>query len=42
MSAMKIPENKWTHAAFTVNNGTVKVYLDGGEQFSGEGFSNVN
>lgn len=41
VSAMKIPENKWTHVAFAVNNGTVKVYLDGVEQFSGEGFPNV-
>lgn len=41
ISAMKIPENKWTYVAFTVNNGTVKVYLDGVEQFSGEGFPNV-
>ncbi|WP_234540224.1 LamG domain-containing protein [Paenibacillus pseudetheri] len=41
VSAMKIPENKWTYVAFTVNNGTVKIYLDGVEQFSGDGFPNV-
>lgn len=41
ISAMKIPVNTWTHVAFTVSNGTVKVYLNGVEQFSGEGFPNV-
>lgn len=34
----KIPVNQWTHTAFTVNNGTVKLYINGEEKFSGTGF----
>lgn len=31
----RIAENQWSHMAFTVNNGNVKVYLNGEEKFSG-------
>ncbi|MDO3384561.1 LamG-like jellyroll fold domain-containing protein [Gilvimarinus sp. SDUM040013] len=30
-----ISENSWTHLAFAVNQGTVSVYIDGVEKFSG-------
>ncbi len=30
-----IPENTWSHMAFSVDNGLVRVYIDGVEKFSG-------
>jgi arabinan endo-1,5-alpha-L-arabinosidase len=36
-----IPTNAWTHVAFTVDAGAVKVYLNGVERFSGVNFPNV-
>ncbi|MCP8898102.1 LamG-like jellyroll fold domain-containing protein [Gilvimarinus xylanilyticus] len=30
-----IPANEWTHMAFSVNRGTVSVYLNGEQKFSG-------
>lgn len=36
-----IPTNEWTHVAFTFNSGTVKVYIDGVEKFSGVSFPDV-
>ncbi|MNI66857.1 hypothetical protein D3C73_1224490 [compost metagenome] len=36
-----IPVNQWTHVVFTVNNGTVKLYINGKEVFSGTGFPNT-
>ncbi|WP_419886124.1 LamG-like jellyroll fold domain-containing protein [Paenibacillus sp. B-A-8] len=41
LTGMTIPEKQWTHVAFTVKNGTVKVYINGVEKFSGEDFPNV-
>ncbi|WP_026674026.1 LamG-like jellyroll fold domain-containing protein [Alkalihalobacterium bogoriense] len=36
-----IPRNEWSHLAFTVDEGTVKVYVNGEEQFSGTNFPNI-
>lgn len=33
--------NKWTHLASTVNNGQLKVYVNGEEKFSGTGFPDI-
>lgn len=38
---LKIPVGQWTHMAFTVNNGTVNVYVNGSKKFSGINFPNV-
>lgn len=38
---MNIPVGQWTHMAFTVNNGTVNVYVNGSKKFSGVNFPNV-
>lgn len=37
----QIPVGEWTHLAFTVNGGEIKIYLDGSEEFSGSGFPNT-
>lgn len=37
----KIPVNAWTHLAFTVQDGAVKVYVNGAQKFSGTGFPNI-
>ena len=34
-------ENQWRHVAFTVNNGNVKVYVDGVEKHNGTNFPNI-
>ncbi|MEF2964881.1 glycoside hydrolase family 43 C-terminal domain-containing protein [Paenibacillus sp. M1] len=36
-----ISANEWHHVAFTVNEGAVKVYVDGEQKFSGTGFPDV-
>ena len=41
ISDTAVSANEWTYVTFTVNNGTVKVYIDGKESFSGENFPNV-
>ncbi|HEY4430589.1 MAG TPA: LamG-like jellyroll fold domain-containing protein [Paenibacillus sp.] len=41
LTGMTLPEKQWTHVAFTVKHGTVKVYINGVEKFSGENFPNV-
>ncbi len=38
---MNIPVGQWSHMAFTVNNGTLKVYVNGVQKFSGTNFPNV-
>ncbi|MEJ6951164.1 LamG-like jellyroll fold domain-containing protein [Natronospora cellulosivora (SeqCode)] len=38
---LTIPTNQWTHLAFTVDQGNVKLYLNGVESFSGTGFPDV-
>ncbi len=40
-SSVKIPQDVWTHVTFTVNNGKVKIYIDGVETFNSEGFPNI-
>lgn len=37
----KIPLDQWSFITFTVNEGAVKVYLDGVEKFSGSGFPDL-
>jgi len=40
-TGMKIPMNEWAHLAFTVQDGTIKVYVNGVQKFSGANFPNV-
>ncbi|MBY9080661.1 S-layer homology domain-containing protein [Paenibacillus sp. HN-1] len=40
-TGIAIPANQWTHVVFTVNNGSVKVYINGVEKFSGTGFPDI-
>ncbi|ULT56095.1 family 43 glycosylhydrolase [Neobacillus drentensis] len=40
-SGLTIKNGEWTHLAFTVDNGTIKVYVNGVEKFSGTNFSNI-
>ncbi|MCF6409090.1 LamG domain-containing protein [Alkalihalobacillus sp. EGI L200015] len=40
-AGMQIGTDEWTHLAFTVGNGTIKVYVDGQETFTGAGFPNT-
>lgn len=40
-TGLKINVGQWTHVAFTVNNGTAKVYINGVQKFSGTGFPDV-
>ncbi|KQB93197.1 arabinanase [Geobacillus sp. PA-3] len=37
----KIPTGQWTHLAFSVDNGAVKVYINGVEKFSGTNFPDI-
>jgi arabinan endo-1,5-alpha-L-arabinosidase len=38
---LTIPTEQWTHVAFTVDNGKMKVYLNGQEQFAGKDFPDL-
>ncbi|MBU7594304.1 family 43 glycosylhydrolase [Metabacillus halosaccharovorans] len=38
---VKIPENEWSHFAFTVDNGKLDVYINGVNSYTQEGFGNV-
>jgi len=38
---MQINANEWTHLAFTVQDGSIRVYVDGVQKFSGPNFPNV-
>ncbi|MGM0878062.1 MAG: LamG-like jellyroll fold domain-containing protein [Bacillota bacterium] len=40
-TGMKSNIGEWTHLAFTVNNGTITLYINGIQKFSGTGFPNV-
>ncbi|NIK77236.1 beta-xylosidase [Paenibacillus castaneae] len=40
-TGMKISIGKWTHVVFTVDHGTVKIYINGVLKFSGTKFPNV-
>ncbi|MFB9329162.1 S-layer homology domain-containing protein [Paenibacillus aurantiacus] len=37
----RIPLNEWHHVAFTVDSGTLKIYVDGVQKFNGTGFPNL-
>lgn len=40
-AGMQIPLNRWSNVTFTYDRGTVKVYVDGVQKFSGSGFTDV-
>lgn len=40
-ASYQIKTNEWTHVAFTVSNGTVKLYLNGKEEFLGANFPDI-
>ncbi|MBD1389033.1 family 43 glycosylhydrolase [Neiella sp. HB171785] len=40
-TGLRIPENAWSHLAFSVKQGVVKVYVDGEERFSGGNFQDL-
>lgn len=40
-TGMKIPANEWSHVAFSVDNGSIKLYVNGEEKFAGENFPDV-
>lgn len=37
----QIPTGTWSHLAFSVSNGNVKVYLNGEQRFAGSGFADL-
>lgn len=37
----RIQTNAWHHVAFTIDEGAVKVFVDGEQKFSGTGFPNI-
>ena len=41
LTGMKIKADEWTHLAFTVQDGTITVYVNGVQKFSRGGFPNV-
>jgi arabinan endo-1,5-alpha-L-arabinosidase len=41
LAGMTIPAQEWTHLAYTVDNGTLKIYVNGEEKFTGTNFPNV-
>ncbi|WP_246281294.1 LamG-like jellyroll fold domain-containing protein [Saccharibacillus qingshengii] len=41
VTGLKIPAGKWSHLAFSVNEGTLTVYVDGERKFSGTGFPDL-
>ncbi|MDQ0231672.1 family 43 glycosylhydrolase [Metabacillus malikii] len=40
-TGMKIPVDEWSHVAFTVDNGSLQIYVNGEEKFAGKGFPDV-
>jgi arabinan endo-1,5-alpha-L-arabinosidase len=40
-TGLTISPGEWTHLAFTVDNGTVNVYVNGVEKFTGTNFPNL-
>ncbi len=40
-TGMTIPSSEWSHLAFTVEEGTLNVYINGEKKFSDSGFPNV-
>lgn len=41
VTGMKIPAGEWSHLAFSVNDGTLTIYVNGEHKFSGTGFPNL-
>lgn len=41
VTGMTIPAGEWTHLAFSVDNGTIQVYVNGVEKFTGTNFPNI-
>jgi Beta-xylosidase len=41
VSGMTIAAGEWSHLSFTVENGTVKLYVNGELKFTGNGFPNL-
>lgn len=41
VTGMTINKGEWSHLAFTVDNGTIHVYVNGVEKFSGTNFPNL-
>ncbi|OAS86937.1 LamG-like jellyroll fold domain-containing protein [Metabacillus litoralis] len=40
-AGMKINNDEWSHLAFTVDNGTINVYVNGVQKFTGTNFPNI-
>ena len=40
-TGMNIPLNEWSHLAFTVDEGAIRVYIDGEQRFSNSGFPDI-
>jgi arabinan endo-1,5-alpha-L-arabinosidase len=40
-SGLKVNTNEWSHLAFSVDDGTIKVYVNGVETFTGTNFPNI-
>ncbi|WP_426446107.1 LamG-like jellyroll fold domain-containing protein [Paenibacillus sp. S-38] len=40
-AGMTIPTGEWTHVAFSVDNGTIIVYVNGEAKFTGSNFPNI-
>ena len=40
-AGIRIAENSWSHVAFTVNQGEIKLYINGNLTFSGSNFSDI-
>ncbi|MCZ8518529.1 MULTISPECIES: LamG-like jellyroll fold domain-containing protein [Paenibacillus] len=40
-AGMTIPAGEWSHVAFTVDNGTITLYVNGVQKFTGSNFPNV-
>ncbi|WP_028612134.1 LamG-like jellyroll fold domain-containing protein [Paenibacillus harenae] len=41
VTGMTINRGEWTHLAFSVDNGTIHVYVNGAEKFTGTNFPNL-
>jgi arabinan endo-1,5-alpha-L-arabinosidase len=40
-TSKNLTKNEWTHVAFTVENGRIKIFINGEESFNNTGFPNV-
>ncbi|XEC94526.1 LamG-like jellyroll fold domain-containing protein [Paenibacillus tarimensis] len=41
VTGLTIPTGEWTHLAFTVDNGAIRVYVNGEEKFDGSNFPDI-